>query len=82
MFTAGSPIGDPNAYRAIFFEETQDHLAQVEAILLRLHPGEASAEDLNAIFRERHEFRPGDRVTLAPMPACIHVFDAASGQRL
>ncbi|HQN12304.1 MAG TPA: sn-glycerol-3-phosphate ABC transporter ATP-binding protein UgpC [Quisquiliibacterium sp.] len=40
------------------------------------------AGDLNAIFRERHEFRPGDRVTLAPMPACIHVFDAVSGQRL
>ena len=28
-----SALGDANAYRAIFFEETQDHLAQVEAIL-------------------------------------------------
>ena len=42
----------------------------------------SAAGDLNAIFRERHEFRPGDRVTLAPMPSCIHVFDAASGMRL
>ncbi|TFY96188.1 chemotaxis protein CheA [Ramlibacter humi] len=53
-------FGDPNAYRAIFFEETQDHLAQVEAILLRLQPGDTAATalaDFNAIFRAVHSIK-------------------------
>jgi multiple sugar transport system ATP-binding protein len=37
---------------------------------------------LMAVFRERHEFHPGDRITLTPDPAAIHVFDAASGKRI
>ena len=42
----------------------------------------SAAGSLMAIFRERHEFRPGDRVVLTPAPAAIHVFDAAGGKRL
>ena len=42
----------------------------------------SAAGPLNAIFRERHTFKPGDRIVLAPDSASIHVFDAASGQRL
>ena len=74
MFTAGTPIGDPHAYRAIFFEETQDHLAQVESILLRLHPGEAAPEDLNAIFRAVHSIK-GSAAMLgcADMAALAHL---------
>ena len=34
MYQAAGPLADPKAYRAIFFEETQDHLAEVESILL------------------------------------------------
>jgi multiple sugar transport system ATP-binding protein len=41
-----------------------------------------SSGDLIAIFRERHEFRPGDRIRLAPFPENMHVFDSASGRRL
>lgn len=52
-----SALGDANAYRAIFFEETQDHLAQVEAILLRLHPDQNYLDDLNAIFRAVHSIK-------------------------
>jgi multiple sugar transport system ATP-binding protein len=37
---------------------------------------------INAVFRERHEFRPGLKIMLKPMPGMIHVFDAKSGQRL
>ncbi|MBK0393183.1 chemotaxis protein CheA [Ramlibacter algicola] len=53
-------FGDPNAYRAIFFDETQEHLANVEAILLRLRPDEASPGlqgDFNAIFRAVHSIK-------------------------
>ncbi|HLS55246.1 MAG TPA: sn-glycerol-3-phosphate ABC transporter ATP-binding protein UgpC [Zeimonas sp.] len=37
---------------------------------------------LTAAFRERHGFRPGDRIALAPLPGMVHVFDAATGARL
>lgn len=55
--TKPSALGDGNAYREIFFEETQDHLASVEAILLRLQPGEVALDDLNAIFRAVHSIK-------------------------
>jgi len=40
------------------------------------------AGEIVASFRERHHFRPGDRISLAASPLALHVFDAASGQRL
>ncbi len=42
----------------------------------------SAAGPLNAIFRERHTFKPGDRIVLAPTESAIHVFDAATGQRM
>lgn len=57
MFQPTSGFGDPNAYRAIFFEETQEHLAQVESILLRLQPDQPCLDDLNAIFRAVHSIK-------------------------
>ncbi len=35
-----------------------------------------------AAFRERHAFKPGDKIRLKPDPRLVHLFDAASGQRL
>ncbi|MES2938918.1 MAG: chemotaxis protein CheA [Pseudomonadota bacterium] len=60
MFQPASPLADPNAYRAIFFEETHEHLTQVEAILLRLQPDRTDQpylDDLNAIFRAVHSIK-------------------------
>ena len=57
MYQTPTAIGDPNAYRAIFFEETHEHLARVEAILLRLQPELPCGEDLNAIFRAVHSIK-------------------------
>ena len=57
MYQPASGFGDPNAYRAIFFEETQEHLAQVESLLLRLQPGEPCGDELNAIFRAIHSIK-------------------------
>jgi two-component system, chemotaxis family, sensor kinase CheA len=57
MYKPAGALGDPNAYRAIFFEETQDHLADVEAILLRLAPEQPYLDDLNAIFRAVHSIK-------------------------
>jgi len=39
-------------------------------------------EDVIAVFRERHQFRPGDKIRLKPDPRLVHLFDAASGQRM
>ena len=38
--------------------------------------------DLTAVFRERHAFAPGTRVHLAPDAGKVHLFDAATGDRL
>jgi multiple sugar transport system ATP-binding protein len=38
--------------------------------------------DLVALFRERHDFRPGDTVHLQPRAGYVHLFDAESGRRL
>jgi multiple sugar transport system ATP-binding protein len=38
--------------------------------------------DINAIFRERHDFRPGEVIRLMPDHAHTHLFDAASGMAL
>jgi multiple sugar transport system ATP-binding protein len=35
-----------------------------------------------AAFRERHPFKPGDKVRLKPEPRLAHLFDAGTGQRL
>jgi multiple sugar transport system ATP-binding protein len=39
-------------------------------------------EDIIAVFRERHQFKPGDKIRLKPDPRLVHLFDDATGQRL
>ena len=38
--------------------------------------------DVIAVFRERHQFKPGDKIRLKPDPRLVHLFDAESGKRL
>jgi multiple sugar transport system ATP-binding protein len=38
--------------------------------------------EIIAVFRERHQFRPGDKIRLKPDPRLIHLFDEATGKRL
>ena len=38
-------------------------------------------QDVTAVFRERHAFKPGETVKLRPNPDHLHVFDAETGQR-
>jgi multiple sugar transport system ATP-binding protein len=35
-----------------------------------------------AAFRQRHPFKPGDKIRLKPDPTFVHLFDSTSGQRL
>jgi multiple sugar transport system ATP-binding protein len=39
-------------------------------------------DDVIAVFRERHSFRPGDTIRLKPDPRLVHLFDETTGQRL
>ena len=39
-------------------------------------------QDIVAVFRERHLFKPGEMISLAPQAAAMHLFDAETGQRL
>jgi len=39
-------------------------------------------EQVVAVFRERHQFNPGDKVRLRPDPSVVHLFDEATGKRL
>jgi len=34
------------------------------------------------VFRERHQFKPGDHVRLKPDAALVHLFDRDTGRRL
>ena len=38
--------------------------------------------ELSAVFRERHKFKPGDKIRLKPNPALVHLFDEATGKRV
>ena len=41
-----------------------------------------AGHEIAAVFRERHAFQPGDRISLTPDLGAVHVFDATSGDRL
>ncbi len=42
----------------------------------------ADASDIVAVFRERHPFKVGETVHLMPQRGQVHIFDAASGDRI
>jgi multiple sugar transport system ATP-binding protein len=39
-------------------------------------------QDIVAVFRERHPFKPGEKIRLKPDPKLVHLFDAGTGKRL
>jgi multiple sugar transport system ATP-binding protein len=39
-------------------------------------------EEVVAVFRERHQFNPGDKIRLKPDQRVVHLFDEATGKRL
>jgi two-component system chemotaxis sensor kinase CheA len=50
-------FGDTTDFRAIFFEEADEHVAAIESVLLRLNQAAPDSEDLNAIFRAAHSIK-------------------------
>jgi multiple sugar transport system ATP-binding protein len=39
-------------------------------------------QEIVAVFRERHEFAPGQKIRLKPRAPVAHLFDASNGQRI
>ena len=39
-------------------------------------------KEIIAVFRERHQFKPGDKIRLKPDPRLVHLFDETTGKRL
>ena len=50
---------DMSQFYQVFFEETAEHLAQMESLLLGLDIGAPNLDDLNAIFRAAHSIKGG-----------------------
>ena len=50
---------DMSQFYQVFFEETSEHLANMENLLLNLDVDNPSLEDLNAIFRAAHSIKGG-----------------------
>ena len=41
-----------------------------------------AGQDIVAIFRERHDLKPGQKITLKPMAHVAHIFDKETGKRV
>ena len=50
---------DMSQFFEVFFEETSEHLAAMEALLLAIDVGDPPVDDLNAIFRAAHSIKGG-----------------------
>jgi len=50
---------DLSQFYQVFFEETAEHLANMESLLLGLDVSDPSMDDLNAIFRAAHSIKGG-----------------------
>jgi multiple sugar transport system ATP-binding protein len=89
---AAAPAG--SAGRAAVYGVRPEHLALAddgaEAVVQVIEPtgselqvvAKLGGEEVVAVFRERRELRPGDRIRLRPDPRLVHLFDEATGQRL
>ncbi len=53
---------DMQQFHAVFFEESQEHLAEMEQLLLQVDPNNPDAEQLNSIFRAAHSIKGGSGI--------------------
>jgi multiple sugar transport system ATP-binding protein len=67
-------LGDGGLVAEVVVVEPTGSEVQINARL----PG---GEEIVAVFRERHMFKPGEKIGLQPLPGLTHLFDAQTGQR-
>jgi two-component system chemotaxis sensor kinase CheA len=68
---------DMSQFYQVFFEETSEHLANMENLLLGLDLDAPSLEDLNAIFRAAHSIKGGSGTFgFTDMTSVTHVLES------
>jgi multiple sugar transport system ATP-binding protein len=75
-------IADDGAEAIVQVIEPTGSETQIVAKLGGQEDNQDSGQDIIAVFRERHQFKPGDKIRLKPEPRLVHLFDEATGQRL
>src|SRR5947209_11439189 len=89
----GTALADADGRRAVYGIRPEhftiaDDGAEAEIVVVEPTGSETQVfarlggEEVVAVFRERHQFNPGERVRLKPDPALVHLFDEATGKRL
>jgi multiple sugar transport system ATP-binding protein len=68
-------LGDGGLVAEVVVVEPTGSEVQINARL----PG---GEEIVAVFRERHMFKPGEKIGLKPLSGLTHLFDAQTGKRL
>jgi len=53
---------DMQKFHSVFFEESQEHLAEMEQLLLQVNTEDPDAEQLNSIFRAAHSIKGGSGI--------------------
>ena len=48
---------DMSQFHQVFFDETAEHLVNMESLLLAIDVNQPESEDLNAIFRAAHSIK-------------------------
>jgi multiple sugar transport system ATP-binding protein len=89
---AAAPSGSDN--RSVVYGVRPEHFTiaddGAEAEIMVVEPtgseiqvvAKMGGQDIVAVFRERHQFKPGEKIRLKPDPKLVHLFDAATGKRL
>ncbi|OYY92285.1 MAG: hypothetical protein B7Y41_16445 [Hydrogenophilales bacterium 28-61-23] len=68
---------DMSQFYQVFFEETSEHLANMENLLLSLDVDDPSLEDLNAVFRAAHSIKGGSGTFgFTDMTSVTHVLES------
>jgi two-component system chemotaxis sensor kinase CheA len=68
---------DMSQFYQVFFEETSEHLANMENLLLNLDVDSPSLEDLNAVFRAAHSIKGGSGTFgFTDMTSVTHVLES------
>ena len=68
---------DMSQFYQVFFEETSEHLANMENLLLNLDVDNPSLEDLNAVFRAAHSIKGGSGTFgFTDMTSVTHVLES------
>jgi two-component system chemotaxis sensor kinase CheA len=68
---------DMSQFYQVFFEETSEHLASMENLLLNLDVNDPSLEDLNAVFRAAHSIKGGSGTFgFTDMTSVTHVLES------